>query len=318
MSGNYGLSLGKVQWIVYGVVVKILLTGSTGKVGSILKEYLSSLGHVLKCPCREELDLGNPDEVENYLQNEEFEVLINAAAMAGIEQCEEDFDLAMAVNSQSPAKMALRCRELGARLIHFSTDYVLKAVAPGLKDEKAEVFPNGAYGKTKLAGETAVLELNPEAVIARVSWVFGSRTEKAQGFFESVLDRALKLEVGGSLEGVADKLSSPTYVWDLAKWIAYLCDADEVRGIWHLTHPAENAEGESWHSYAEKALVLAYEEGIVGQKVEVMKRYQEEGNIFQILRPKYTALQPKRLMAVKELELRSWEEAGREYIRKRS
>jgi len=186
----------------------------------------------------------------------------------------------------------------------------------GAKDESASTFPNGIYGRTKLEGEEGVLLANTDAVVARVSWVFGSETSQASGFFDSILKRAIALGDDGYLEAVADKFSSPTYVWDLAEWIEYLCRAEEVEGIWHLTHPSNRANGESWHTYAEKSIQLAYEEGIVDRMVEVRPSFQADGEIFKSLRPVHTGIQPRRLQKISEFKLRTWEEAGREFLRK--
>lgn len=294
--------------------MRVVVTGVTGKVGGVLADSFKRQGMEVITASRAELDLSRPEEVRRTLGGWEFDALVNAAAMAGIEQCENEPDLARRVNAESPAAMARACAEKGARMIHLSTDYVLDGSVEGLKDEAAQTFPNGAYGRSKLAGEEAVTRAFPEAGIARISWVFGSAGSGGQGFLETIMARAQNLPKGDSLEGIADKFSTPTYVYDLAEWLTYLLARASCEGIWHLTHPSAQPKGESWHSYAETTVKLAHEAGLLPQAVNVIPRYQADGEIFQVLRPVHTGLAPLRLLAEPGFQMRTWQKAAKDYL----
>lgn len=296
--------------------MKVVVTGVTGKVGSFLVDFFQKKGLEVMAVDRRVMDLAQPDEVEKVLRGLEFDTLVNVAAMAGIEQCEAEPELAMRVNAESPAAMARVCAERRARMLHLSTDYVLDGREEGLKAEGAATFTdgaNGAYGQTKLAGELGVAEAFPEAGICRVSWVFGSEGSGGQGFLETIIERARAIQDGESLEGIADKISSPTYVGDLAEWLVFLLKRESCEGLWHLTNPS-SCGGESWHSYAEKTVELAHELGILSRRVEVSPRYQRDGNIFKVLRPVHTGMEPKRLMMERGLILRNWEDSAKGYL----
>lgn len=293
--------------------MRVLLTGSTGRLGgAFLSLWKSDDRYDVRVITRQDIDLSKPEEVKCFLRGEEFDLLINPAAMSGLEECLDAPDLACAVNVESPRAMAGICREKGARFVHFSTDYVFSGEdGDGGGNGKCETDPTGAvnvYGSTKLRGEQAVLGANAEALICRVSWLFGPTTPDRPSHFDNVIDRAL---AGESQNLIADKFSVPTFTHDIVDWVGLLLDR-QTSGIYHLC----NSGGpESWHSYAEKICHLAQE---AGHEVDVDGLHASsmaDAHFFREKRPIHTAMLPDRLQKEGIVSPRHWLEAAEVYLK---
>ena len=278
--------------------MRILLTGTTGKVGGFLRRYWQETHEVVSLD-RTVIDLTDAEALEGYLQETDFDLLVNPAAVSTPEGCENQPELAAQVNVQAPTIMAEVCAKKERPLIHFSTDYVLDGEISGFKDETAACYPNNVYGRTKLAGEEAVLERHPAAIVARVSWVFGSNGES---FLEKVLRQ---IREGIPLEGVADKYSMPTSATEMARALDFLCEKSES-GVFHLTHTAE--EPVSWHSYAVAVAAAAHRHGITPEPVPVTPRSLNDIPALRANRPIHTAMTPARLLAL-EFPINDWQTA---------
>src|SRR6266581_8158383 len=152
--------------------MKIVILGTGGRLGAALvceygDEYdVTGFNHA-------QLDLSNLDDVRGKLRALSFDVLINAAAFTNVDLCETERDRAYLINGEAPALLANICRDKGAKLIHFSTDYVFdgKKRTPYTEDDEAN--PISVYGASKLAGEKNVLAAENRHLVVRVSWVFG-------------------------------------------------------------------------------------------------------------------------------------------------
>lgn len=158
------------------------------------------------------------------------------------------------VNAMAPEMMARICRLEGMRFIHLSTDYVLDGRRAGLKTESDKCRPVNVYGESKLEAELRVREEMPEALVARVSWVFGN--PERPSFPEMVLRKALN---GEPLSAVADKWSMPAWVEDLCGWLRFLAYESDASGALHL---CQSGEPVSWHGYAVTALKCAVKHGL--------------------------------------------------------
>lgn len=284
--------------------MRILLTGSNGKIGGFLAHHWRECHQVLPLT-RAEVDLTDEDALTKYLDGKEFDVLVNCAALSTPEGCESDPALADAVNTRAPEVMAQRCASKGARLIHLSTDYVLAGETPGWKDETATTASSQSYGGSKLAGERAVRRADPLAVIARVSWVFGSSGE---GFLEKIYRLAL---AGAPLEAVADKFSMPTASPDLAEGLEVLF-SPEARGVFHLTHWGEDPV--SWHSYAQEVILAMHQLEVIAELIPVTPRKMSEIPALASNRPQHTAMTPSRLQLEFGHEMRNWKDAVHERV----
>ena len=285
--------------------MRILLTGTTGKVGGFLAQYWQDQHDVIPLT-REIVDLADSAALAHYLSQAKFDLLVNPAALSTPEGCENEPELAKRINTEAPAIMAKICADQNRPFIHFSTDYVLDGDIPGFKDETASCRPNNLYGETKLAGETAVLKHHPQAIVARVSWVFGSAGE---GFLEKIVRQ---IREGVPLEGVADKFSLPTSAHEMALSLDFLIERQE-NGLFHLTQTAN--EPVSWHLYAEEIAKSVHQAGLTDTITPVTPKLMQDIPVLRTNRPIHTAMTPARLQALGH-PISSWQQALRERISK--
>ena len=168
-------------------------------------------------------------------------VVINAAAYTDVDGCESHESMAQLVNGTAPGYLAASAASVGAKFVHFSTDFVFdgKLRRPYRPDDA--VHPLSAYGRSKLAGERAIAAAGGRWLIVRTSWLFGPR---GRNFVEAILGRAL---AGESLRVVDDQVGRPTHAGDLADAVLALLD-EGAEGIWHFANAGEC----SWHGFAEE------------------------------------------------------------------
>ena len=216
------------------------------------------------------------------------ELVVNCAAISGLEACGDDPLRAHLINAVAPAAMALACRHTGARFVHLSTDYVLDGRRDGLKDESAKCRPACVYAESKREGELQVQEAWAESIIARVSWICGNPAKP--GFAESVVAKAL---AGYSLAAIADKTSLPTDAEDIARVVLALASAG-AKGVFHV---CSRGEPMSWWDCARVALDEAVQGGMLPSVPEVGPQKLDEVSFFREPRPRHTAMVSTRLAA---------------------
>lgn len=285
--------------------MRIAITGTTGRLGSALAGHLKTRHEVIPLP-RSLCDLADSASLERSLEGLDCEVLINPAGLTSIEACEEDPRMAMRVNSAAPGKLALWAAGRGVRMIHFSTDYVFEGSLPGLRVEAEPARPVLAYGRSKLAGERAVLS-HPGHLVLRVSWLFGPGKP-------SFVDHVMQLALAGEpLAAVADKWSIPTATADLAAWVERLLDS-EVCGV---LHACSSGEPVSWHGLAEAVVAEMHACGALASRSKVIKQSAEENLAFKVARPRHTAMSNERLAGLLGSPPRLWKDALREHVRGR-
>lgn len=211
----------------------ILVTGSDGQVGYALLKTLAPLGAV-KGLTRADGDLSNAEDVAALLDNYQPHCIVNAAAYTGVDQAESHQETAHALNTQLPAQLASWAKDNGAVLVHYSTDYVYDGSGDQPWQEDAPTGPLSVYGKTKLAGDEAVLSAGIGAIIFRTSWVYGAR---GRNFMLTMLKLASERE---QLSVVSDQWGTPTPAWLIAEVTAIalrekLRNAKALEGVYHLT-----------------------------------------------------------------------------------
>ena len=265
---------------------RILIFGSTGRTGQVLREMAVLAGYDVLAPVHAECPLEQAELVSDLVLGSGASLVVNCAAISGLEACADNPLQAHLVNAVAPAAMALACRHTGARFVHLSTDYVLSGHKPGLKDESTKCKPISCYGESKREGELQVLEALPAAVVARVSWVCGN--PRKPSFIESTVARAL---AGQSLAAVADKYSLPTDAADIARAVLELGER-EYGGVVHLTSVGEPL---SWWQCAVLALQAAVEQGALPEVPPVEKQLLEAVPFFREPRPRHTAMNSARL-----------------------
>jgi dTDP-4-dehydrorhamnose reductase len=285
--------------------MRVAITGTTGRLGAALVKRLGSSHEVISLP-RRDCDLEDPESLNNSLANLECDVLINPAALTNLETCEDDPRLAMRVNSAAPGKIALWAAERGVRMIHYSTDYVFDGEGSIPLTEEMAPAPLSAYGRSKLAGEKAVLA-HPGNLVIRVSWVFGP---DRPSFVDQIFDKAL---AGQPLSAVADKFSLPAFTTDLAEWTEGLLETD-ASGILHACNSGEIV---SWHGMAEFVVRQMTECGVLPSCPEIDELWLANMTVFRARRPRFTAMDTHRLSSILGHAPRTWQEALAEHVRAR-
>lgn len=243
-----------------------LITGGSGQVGSALRETGLPDGVELVLPGRAELDLAALPDLDALIAESDAELIVNCGAYTAVDRAESEAELAMAVNGRAPGLLAEAAARAGIPIIHLSTDYVFDGQMAGRAyREDDPVAPANAYGRTKLAGERAVLDSAARAVVLRTAWVLSP-------FSHNFLKTMLRLgQERDELRVVADQLGNPTSAHAIARTIVRLGTQltqgpDAPTGIFHFV----NAGEASWHALAEHIFARAAHHGRPVPRVEAI------------------------------------------------
>lgn len=232
-------------------MIKVLVTGSNGQLGSELKELATNypLYEFLFTDVHE-LDITNRSNVSQYFQIHNPDVIINCAAYTAVDKAESDEESAFKVNAVAPHILAIAAAEYGAFMVHISTDYVYDGFNHSPYTENDRINPLSVYARSKAEGEKAVLETNGKAIIIRTSWLYSAF---GTNFVKTILRYGVERE---SLTVVFDQTGTPTYARDLARAIldtlpmAMLSDTTEV---YHYS----NEGVASWYDFAKAIIDIA-------------------------------------------------------------
>src|SRR5947207_10401948 len=204
--------------------MKIVIIGAGGRLGAALVREYRDRFEVAGFN-RAQFDLSNLDRVRKKVRGTNFDVLINAAAFTNVDLCETERDRAFTINGEAPGIVAEICRQKGAKLIHFSTDYVFDGEKRAPYTEEDEAKPISVYGESKLAGEKNVLATENRHLVVRVSWVFGP---DRPSFIDGIIKRA---QENREVDAITDKFSAPTYTVDITEMIGRVLDAWSRRAL---------------------------------------------------------------------------------------
>lgn len=233
---------------------KILITGGHGMLARALTDVFAARGQSLLAPARDELDVTDATAIRRMLQDERPDIVIQCAAFTRVDDAESHEVQAFEINAIGAANVALACRDVGARFVFPSTDYVFDGAARTPYPTDAPPNPINIYGRTKLAGESAAHSAG-DYLIVRTCWLYGAG---GRNFVRTVVDR---LAAGQPLRVVNDQRGAPTWTVDLAHTIAGLLDAHAPAGVYHAT----NAGSATWHELAtEIARLRGHDEPIEG------------------------------------------------------
>lgn len=217
----------------------ILLFGAEGQVGWELQRSLSLFGSVTPLT-RAHVNLADVPAVRAAIRAARPAVIVNAAAYTAVDKAETESALAFAVNAAAPEAMAAEAKAAGIRLIHYSTDYAYDGRKAGPYTESDATGPQSAYGRSKLAGDEAILASGAHAVILRTSWVYAAR---GANFLRTILRLAAERD---SLRIVSDQFGAPTSAELLADVTARVVAQPGAPGLYHCAPAGET----SWHGYA--------------------------------------------------------------------
>jgi dTDP-4-dehydrorhamnose reductase len=218
-----------------------LITGANGMLGTDLTALLGTAGESANPLGRGALDITDAAAVKEVVASARPDVVVNCAAWTAVDDAEAHEDEALAVNGQGVANLATACADVGAALVHVSTDYVFDGTATSPYCEDAVPDPRTAYGRTKLAGERAALAMRPDAAyVVRTAWLYGAH---GSNFVRTMLRLACS---GISPTVVDDQRGQPTWSLDVARQIHSLIQVGAPPGIYHATSSGET----TWYGLA--------------------------------------------------------------------
>lgn len=263
--------------------IKTLIIGASGMLGSDLCKVFPDAVKLT----HHDLDITDREQVIESILKIKPDVVINAAAYTNVDGCEDNKELAFQVNGHGPGYIAEACARAGAKLVHFSTDYVFD----GSKKEYVESDtpnPINVYGHSKLLGEKKIIENMDGYRIVRISWLFGIH---GKNFVETMLKLSREM---GTVKVVNDQFGKPTYTTDLANKIKEIIELDS--GIYHITNDGVC----SWYEFASSIV-----DNVIPCTSEEFQRKAK--------RPKYSVL-----VNTKTEPMRHWREALKDYLQERN
>ena len=226
--------------------MKVLVTGVGGQLGYDVVEQLQA--RLIECKGFDlaDFDITNAHATEAYIKDYKPDVVIHCSAYTAVDKAEDEPEKCWSVNVDGTENIAKVCREIDAKMIYISTDYVFPGTGEHFYEVDDATGPLSVYGKTKLAGEEAVKKWLQKYYIVRISWVFG---QNGNNFVKTMLRLGRERE---ELSVVCDQIGSPTYTADLAPLLCDMAVSDKY-GIYHATN-----EGVcSWAEFATEIFKLA-------------------------------------------------------------
>jgi len=222
--------------------MKIIITGAKGMLGQALARAFNEYNLFLYD--RDELDITDLSAVRRKLSDIQPDVVINAAAYAAVDECENQRELALKVNGEGPGNLAQACKQIGAILVHYSTDYIFNGLKEdGYSEDYAEIQPINIYGESKALGEKLIKDNSQKYYILRTAWLYGTGGN-------NFVDTMLKLgREKPELKVVDDQHGSPTYTLDLAaRTKQILTELKPDYGTYHCT----NAGDCTWYEFTQE------------------------------------------------------------------
>jgi dTDP-4-dehydrorhamnose reductase len=291
-------------------MMRILLTGVHGQLGTDLLPLLQPLGEVIAVG-RAECDLSSVEAIRKLVAEVRPDVIVNPAAYTAVNDAQAQSELAYAINATAPGALAGETRKSGAMLVHYSTDYVFDGSKPGAYTESDEPAPLNVYGASKLAGERAVAAAGGRFLVLRTSWVYGAN---GNNFLRTIRRLAAERE---ELRIVDDQVGAPTSSMQLAQATARLVrqlsattEPEFPSGLYHAT-----AEGSvSWCGFARaivsemKAEALKAEDGETLRVRQIVPIRSDEYPV-AARRPLNSVLSNQKFERAFGFRLGSWREA---------
>lgn len=281
---------------------KIIVTGANGQLGRAINLELADRTDIelvntdVGNPNLAELDITDVDKVVSFVKDVKPYAIINCAAHTNVDACETQVDLAYKINAIGPRNLAIAASDIGAKLMHVSTDYVFDGEGTRPYIEFDKTGPKSVYGTTKLAGENMVQQFADKYYIVRTAWLYGD----GKNFARTMLRLSQDHDV---IKVVNDQVGSPTSASELAKAIRNLIDSDNY-GLFHGT-----CEGScAWSDFAAEVLRLA------GSKTQIVPISSEEYGA-PANRPHYSILDNYMLRLTGGYTFAEWQDAIAEYMK---
>lgn len=274
---------------------KIWICGASGMLGSCFTRMLKERKSSFVANDRDEIDITDLESVSDFVRARQITHIINCAAYTQVDQAEVEQRQAYLVNAVGPHNLGIAARRHGARVLHFSTDYVFDGKGRTPYSEDDPCTPLGAYGMSKLAGEIKLLDEHRHVCIIRTSWLFGY---PGKNFVETMLRLMQEKE---HLKVVFDQTGRPTYCNDLAGAALELLDEE---GVFHFANSLET----SWYQFAKEIHRQALGVGFP-LKIKSLDPITTHEYPTIAQRPAYSTLSTKKIEEYLGYSPRSWQEA---------
>lgn len=236
----------------------VLLTGAGGQLGREL-QLTAPAGVTLISLDRGALDISQPEAVRRVVGELCPDWVLNAAAYTAVDRAEGEEALALQINAEGAGHLAAACASTGTGLVHVSTDFVFDGESGHPYTPEAMPAPLGAYGRSKLEGERAVLAAHPRALIVRTGWVY---SRFGSNFVKTMLRLMAERD---SLAVVCDQIGTPTWARSLAQTLWAAVDRPLLQGIYHWS----DAGVCSWYDFAVAIAEDALAAGLLPRSPEV-------------------------------------------------
>lgn len=280
---------------------KVLLVGSEGMLAHALKRAMKRREIEPVCVDRDQCDITDSTAVRECIEKHKPTLVINAAAYTNVDGAEQDESLATKINGDGAAHLAEACKLAGATLVHYSTDFVFDGQATSPYPTDAATGPEGAYGRSKLAGEEAIKATSGDWLILRTAWLYGPGPGRP--FPKVMLDAA---KAGKPLKVIDDQRGCPTFTFDLADITLRMLDAG-ARG---LHHAVGGGKPTTWFGFT-KTIMETF--GVTPESLEPIKAADwKQIKPDSAPRPAYSVLDLSKTEAAIG-PVRDWREALRDY-----
>ena len=271
---------------------KVLVTGAKGMLGHDLCPTLEDAGFEVFETDLHNLDITNPEQVEQVLTEQKPDAVVHCAAYTNVNKAEEDTETAMKINAGGTENLAKTCAKLDIPIVYISTDYVFDGTKKDAYLPYDKPNPINAYGLTKLKGEEAVQKHCTKFYITRTSWLYGLH---GKNFVETMISLADKPE----LKVVDDQIGCPTWTQELSNGITTLLTEEAPFGIYHVCGSGKT----SWYGFAKEIFELA------GLKVNLLPCNSDEFPS-PAKRPQYSVMYNDNIC-------RTWKAALKDYMKLR-
>lgn len=279
---------------------RILVVGRRGQVGWELRRTLAPLGEIQAFD-HPDIDLASPETLRPLVREVRPDLIVNAAAYTAVDKAEDEVELCRAINAHAPRVLAEEAARLGARLVHFSTDYVYDGRKDGRWTETDAPNPLSVYGATKLEGDQAIAATGIPHLIFRLQWVWGTR---GGNFVKTMLKLARERK---ELSIIDDQVGAPTWSRHIAEATALAVARWEGQsGIYHLAAGGET----SWHGFAQA--IFQDDPRRPEQIVETVKPIPTSAYPTKAVRPLNSRLDQSKLLADFGIQLPDWRSALRD------
>lgn len=280
--------------------MKILVTGVKGQLGFDVVNELTKRGHTAFGVDIAELDITDKNSVDNVISSIKPDAVIHCAAWTAVDAAEDNEEKVRAVNATGTQYIASACKQINAKLMYISTDYVFdgQGTTPWQPDCK-DYAPLNVYGKTKLEGELAVANTLNNYFIVRIAWAFGVN---GKNFIKTMLSVG---KTHDTVRVVNDQIGTPTYAHDLARLLVDMIESDKY-GYYHATNEGGYI---SWYDFT----IEIYRQA--GYATKVIPVSTQEYGLSKAARPFNSRLDKNKLIQNGFTPLPSWQDALARYLK---